>query len=79
MFCDGRFAEPRSASVRQSLATVGPYLDAKKIALIKNGEAILTGMTARSRSGQSESFHLTIFSLRSTVLPSTTKVPSPLA
>jgi uncharacterized protein (TIGR03435 family) len=38
-------------TVQQSRATVGPYLDVKKIALIKEGEAILPGITARSQPG----------------------------
>ncbi len=37
--------------IQQSLATVGPYVDAKKIALIKSGDEVLPGITARSQPG----------------------------
>jgi glyoxylase-like metal-dependent hydrolase (beta-lactamase superfamily II) len=36
---------------QQSRATVGPYVDAKKIALIKDGDEVLPGVTARSQPG----------------------------
>ncbi len=37
--------------IQQSRATVGPYVDAKKIALTKDGDEILLGITARSQPG----------------------------
>ncbi len=39
------------AVIQQSRATVGSYLDAKKIAFIKDGDEVLPGITARSQSG----------------------------
>lgn len=39
------------ATIQQSRATVGPYLDAKKIALIQAGDAILPGITSRTQPG----------------------------
>jgi glyoxylase-like metal-dependent hydrolase (beta-lactamase superfamily II) len=39
------------ATIQQSRASVGPYLDAKKIALIQAGDAILPGITSRTQPG----------------------------
>jgi glyoxylase-like metal-dependent hydrolase (beta-lactamase superfamily II) len=46
-------ADPQALrrTIQQSRATVGPYLDAKKIALVREGGAILPGIAPRSQPG----------------------------
>jgi glyoxylase-like metal-dependent hydrolase (beta-lactamase superfamily II) len=54
-FVTGKDHPGQSAALRtviqQSRATVGPYVDAKTIALIKSDGEVLPGITARSQSG----------------------------
>jgi glyoxylase-like metal-dependent hydrolase (beta-lactamase superfamily II) len=54
-FVTGKDHPGQSAALRtiiqQSRATVGPYVDAKKIALIKSDDEVLPGITARSQPG----------------------------
>jgi glyoxylase-like metal-dependent hydrolase (beta-lactamase superfamily II) len=42
--------------VRQSRATVGPYLQANRVVLIKKDEEILPGITARSQPGHTPGY-----------------------